>query len=161
MRTRPNLRIVSGCLVAGLVALCCSSCAISVHTTAVHEEPREPVVESSTVIEVTEFNAFVDDAVVAGEKWVRNPVMVVMEYLRHPNAPVTEISRVDPPGESMPTTTITVVQDGFLDDSVRGTWHEFLLERWADGGWRIDEARSAYRCYRGHQKDEFGARLCP
>ena len=30
-----------------------------------------------------------------------------------------------------------------------------------DGSWRIDEARSAYRCYRGDQQDEYGARLCP
>ncbi len=161
MHHRPRLSALTGCLLAGFMALCCSSCAISVHTSAVHERPREPVVESSTVIDVTEFNAFAEDAAAAGEKWVRNPVMVVMEYLRHPNAPMTEITRVDPPGESMPSTTITVIQDGFHDDSVRGTWHEFLLERRTDGSWRIDEARSAYRCYRGHQKDEFGARLCP
>ncbi len=161
MRTRSTLNVLSGCLIAGFVALCCSSCAISVHTTAVQETPDEPTIESSNVIEVTEFNVFVDEAAVAGEKWVRNPVMVVMEYLRHPNAPLTEISRKDAPGESTPSTTVTVLQDGFLDDSVRGTWHEFILDRGTDGSWRIDEARSAYRCYRGHQKDEFGARLCP
>ncbi len=160
MRTRPGLNVLSGCLLAGFAALCCSSCAISVHTTAIHETPREPVVESSTVMDVTEFNAFVDDATAAGEQWVRNPIMVVMEYLRHPNTSVTEITRIDPPGESMPRTTITVVQDGFLDDSVRGTWHEFTLDRKADGSWRIDEARGAYRCHRGHQKDDYGARLC-
>jgi len=158
MRSCPRSAIATACLVAA--AVCCSSCAINVHNTEIREFPSEPEVASSTVIDATEFNVFVDESVAAGERWARNPVLVVMEYLRHPNAPVLEITRRDPPGESMPRTTITVVQDGFLDDSVRGTWHRFELERLADMSWRISEARSAYRCYRGHQTDDYGARLC-
>lgn len=159
MRRRTPLASPSVCLFAAAMALCCASCSVTVQTSAVHEAPRELVVESSSEVDVTEFNAFVE-AAAAGDDWVRNPILVVMEYLHHPNAAFVEISRVDPPGESMPRTTVTVIQDGFLDDSVRGSWHEFKLDRFTDGGWRIREAQSAYRCYRGHQKDTYGARLC-
>jgi hypothetical protein len=161
MRHQTKTRALSIRLLTAAAALCCASCSITVQNTGSLEVPREAVVESSAVLDVTEFNAYVDDAAAAGERWVSNPIMVVMEYLRHPDAPVTKITRTDPPGESMPRTTVTVLQDRFLDDSVRGTWHEFSLDRLPDGSWRIDEARSGYRCYRGRQTDSYGAHLCP
>ena len=43
---------------------------------------------------------------------------------------------------------------------VNGDWHRITLQRLPDGTWRLVEARRAFRCYRGHQQESFGERLC-
>jgi len=70
------------------------------------------------------------------------------------------IEKVDEASEFPRTTTITIVSGSYLDDSVWGVWDQLLLSRGSDGLWRIDEARRAWRCYRGHQTDSFGERRC-
>jgi hypothetical protein len=56
--------------------------------------------------------------------------------------------------------TVTVIREGFQDDSVRGDWHEFQLSRGADGAWTVLRAERAFRCWRGSDKT-YAARHCP
>jgi hypothetical protein len=56
--------------------------------------------------------------------------------------------------------SVVVTRDGLADDSVRALRYQIVLERAADGTWRLRSARSLQRCQpnRGHQ--EFSTKLC-
>ena len=123
------------------------------------EEADVPV-GSFVLVDVTERNAEVASAVAEGETWPSDPIDLVLWYLEFRDAPTISISREDAPGEVAGTTTVTVVRDRLLDDSVRGIWDQLVLTRQDDGTWRIEEARRAYRCRRGFQQDAFGDLPC-
>ncbi len=54
---------------------------------------------------------------------------------------------------------ITVVQEGYLDDSIRGEWNEFELKINKDNKWEVVKAKRAYLCWRQSSK-EYQRRLC-
>jgi hypothetical protein len=58
-------------------------------------------------------------------------------------------------------TKIVCIRDGFLDDSVRGDWHELDLRRLPDGTWRVNEARIAIRCWRTENTEVYQDKPCP
>lgn len=62
------------------------------------------------------------------------------------------IEMISDPDTDFNQATITVMRDGFQDDSVRGDWHEFQMSRATDGPWKVTRARRANRCWRGANK---------
>lgn len=48
--------------------------------------------------------------------------------------------------ESRNSVTVTVVRDGYLDDSIRGEWNEFEMTKNADQTWKIISAKQAGSC---------------
>ncbi len=65
-------------------------------------------------------------------------------------------------GVEAPTASrVTVLRDGLLDDSVRGERWDIVLDRTAEGVWRIREVKRAWRCRRGGQTNSFAATRCP
>jgi hypothetical protein len=64
-------------------------------------------------------------------------------------------------GEHQGSTIVTVLRDGFKDDSVRGDWTWIRLKRSQDGTWRVEEVRHANRCWRVKNTEVFSAELCP
>ena len=64
--------------------------------------------------------------------------------------------------EVPPTAEVSVVTSGLLDDSVNGVRWRILFDRLGRDQWRVDQARTAYRCARGDfQVNGYGPRLCP
>ena len=122
--------------------------------------PRDIPVESFVLVEVDEANSRVAAAVAAGEEWPFDALAVAESLVGSPGGRYASIERVDAPAEVPNATTITFIAGGYLDDSVWGDWNQVLLSRMADGTWRIDEARRAWNCYRGHQTESFGERWC-
>lgn len=74
--------------------------------------------------------------------------------------PRVVIEMFSDPDTDFSQATVTVLRDGFQDDSVRGDWHEFQMSRATDGPWRVTQARRANRCWRGADKG-YVARYCP
>ncbi len=90
-----------------------------------------------------------------------SPISLVLHLIGGTaETPQTRITMVRDPKADFNRVTVTVLRDGFQDDSVRGDWHEFTLTRAANGAWRIDTARRAYRCWRGGSRG-YAARRCP
>jgi hypothetical protein len=127
-------------------------------------EPITPVgavVESWDTLAVVEFNSRIEEAAGQGETWMDDPVEMVDRFIwggiggRHIWLEM-QGNRLEGPD----STVITLVRDGFADDSIRGDWHKIVLYKLPDGSWRLAEARRAFRCYRGHQKNSYGRRLC-
>ena len=118
-------------------------------------------VESFQLIDAASFNDSIAAAFQEGHSWPLDPIRVAQEYLVSPGPRSVRIGREDDSGEGPDSTTVTVLEDGYLDDSVRGRWTEFRQVRMTDGTWRIVEVRRAYRCWRGQHRDSFSKEPCP
>ncbi len=63
------------------------------------------------------------------EKWVYHPLLVIQEYRKIADASFVSILLSDDSAENPLNSTITVVEEGYPDDSVRGQWFQFHLGR--------------------------------
>jgi hypothetical protein len=117
-------------------------------------------VESYQLVDAAGFN---ETILAAGESesWPADPVEIARRFIGSHDARTVNISRQDDPGERADSTTVIIVEDGYLDDSLRGTWHRFRMARSGDGTWIVAEVRRAYRCWRGHHQNSYSEELCP
>ena len=122
--------------------------------------PRGLSVESFVLVDATDANTLAAAAAAAGEEWPSDALAVAQRFAGPQHGRYVSIEKVDEASERPNATTITVISGSFLDDSVWGVWNQLLLSRGPDGLWRIDEARRAWRCHRGHQTGFFGERWC-
>jgi hypothetical protein len=74
--------------------------------------------------------------------------------------PKVAIEMTSDPKQDFQSARVTILRDGFLDDSVRGDWHRFAFARTADGALNIQRASVAWRCWRG-ATDAYQSNLCP
>jgi len=125
------------------------------------ESSADQSVESYQLVDVTVFNETIIAASAAGDSWAADAVDIARKFIDSPGARSVNIQRQDDPGERADSTTIIIVEDGYLDDSMRGTWHRFRMARTGDRTWRIVEVRRAYRCWRGDHRDHYSEELCP
>ena len=113
-------------------------------------------------LEVADLNARIDEAVAASLDWPDSPLQVTLQLFGSDNG-VRQIAleEVKNKTEGADVTIVVYIRDGFLDDSVRGDWHEIHYRRLDDGTWRVSKARVAYRCMRGENTGEYQAVPCP
>ena len=71
-----------------------------------------------------------------------------------------QITRKDDSGEAATTTTITVIQDGLMDDSIRGFKYSFKLSKKPDGNWIIEKQSKLLRCWKGRGHEAFSGEPC-
>ncbi len=105
-------------------------------------------------------NKAVADAWAAGAAWPADPIRVALAYLELQGAPNTVITRTDDRAESATHTKITVIEDGFLDDSVSGL-EQYLTLELVDGVWRITGYQGLWRCGRGDRATVPLSGRCP
>jgi len=125
-----------------------------------HAEPPErtpPVVDSFILEDLEDINASIEKAAGADEDWVVDPVRIAMNVVEQGPDAVDERRYLsleyEAEGERPRECRVTAVTDGYLDDSMRGEWCRFAMERGDDGVWRLSEFRHAWRCYRGRVTD--------
>lgn len=125
--------------------------------------PAEYPVRSYRLLGTDRYNEGIEAAVAEGKHWPRSALRTVSQYFAGPEeARRITLRKVDGPGENPGETTVTVIEEGLLDDSIAGTWFEFRLVRSAEGHWRVREIRTANRCARGgEQRDSYGEKECP
>jgi len=119
---------------------------------------------SSHDVDVSALNELIDAAALRGEAWVRDAFLIALEHVGATDgleARVVSVVKVDSAAEAAAGSTVTVVREGLLDDSVRAIWDELHLARTAGGAWRVERALRAYRCWRGHHGLAYGAEWCP
>ena len=118
--------------------------------------------ESWSIIDANELNARVEEAIAAEESWPRSPLLLVLHLIGGDmDTKSLVIEEVKNRGEGADATKIVCIRDGFLDDSVRGDWHEIDLRRLSDGTWRVQESRVAVRCWRSENTDVYQGKPCP
>jgi hypothetical protein len=57
--------------------------------------------------------------------------------------------------------TVTIIEEGLLDDAIAAVRFRLELQRQDDGVWRLVSAFKDQRCARGPQTDEFTVEPCP
>ncbi|MGH9949908.1 MAG: hypothetical protein ACRD6X_22295, partial [Pyrinomonadaceae bacterium] len=55
---------------------------------------------------------------------------------------------------------VIVTDDGYADDSVRGTQYKFDLYKNTDGHWRVSTASKGWRCQQGRGHQDYSSKLC-
>jgi hypothetical protein len=125
------------------------------------EGSEEFVIESSKTLSFKAFNKSLSVAVEKGESWSHDPIRVALAFIDSAGARLVTIWRKDGRGEMPNSTTVTIVEDGYLDDLIRGTWTQFKMTRGDDNTWRIEKIQRAYRCWRGENQNCYSAKRCP
>lgn len=121
--------------------------------------PTDLPIESFVLLETDDINSRILSATEAGNDWPYDPVSVAIEFLGTTDYRYLNIERKDDQ-KSPAKTVVTIIRGGFQDDSVWGNWEQLYLSKNESGAWEVHEARRAWRCYRGHQTNSFGKRLC-
>ena len=118
--------------------------------------------ESWAVLDLAEINARLDAAVADGAEWPSSPLQSTLQLFGDDSdTQAFVLEEIKNRVEGADSTTVVMIRDGFLDDSVRGDWHEVVFGRQADGTWRVAEARVAFRCRRGENTSEYQGEPCP
>jgi hypothetical protein len=135
---------------------------LSCSSIAEDKRPDEFPVVSYNNLEVSNFNLKISAAMNNGEKWVYHPLLVIQEYRKIADVSFVSILLSNDSVENPLNSTITVVEEGYLDDSVRGQWLQFHLGREnSESAWKINEIRQAFLCGRMNSPQEFFKELCP
>jgi len=120
-------------------------------------------VRSRAVTDCAGFNADVDRAVAAQERWPREPMQLVLRRLGL-GAETPRRLCLDSRsgrGESPDSLAVTALLDGLADDSVAAAWVRLALRRQPDGTWRVAREERAWKCVRGPQAGEYQGSPCP
>jgi hypothetical protein len=135
---------------------------LSCSVIAEDKRPDEFPIVSYNNLEVSNFNLKISAAMNNGEMWVYHPLLVIQEYRKIADAGFVSILLSNDSAENPLNSTITVVEEGYLDDSVRGQWLQFHLGREdSESAWKIKEIRQANLCGRMNSPKEFSKELCP
>lgn len=134
-------------------------CDIDIDTAEV-ESSRSVDGAAAHRMDLAEFNAIIAEIPARQESWVMDPVRVVLEYLGTPGARSVSIVRCDAAGEAATQTSVQLLEDGYLDDALRGTLYTFVLEKDGAGRWLIRQGSEAYRCWRGHHQESYSEKNC-
>lgn len=127
-----------------------------------------PLVESIDVpvkswefVDTEPLNLTIEKAIKEKFSWPTSPTLIVYKLLDGDTETrelklTRKADRAEAPDEAI----VVLIRDGFLDDSVRGDWHQIKFKRMTDNTWRFAEIRRASRCWRkGNNVFESG--LCP
>jgi hypothetical protein len=90
-----------------------------------------------------------------------DPLAIALHIVGPFEGATQHIVQVNQGAEAPSAVRLTVVRDGLLDDSVRGERWDIVLEKTADGVWRIKQVRQSWRCRRDTQADRFATTPCP
>ncbi|HEX2089810.1 MAG TPA: hypothetical protein VHI54_07795 [Actinomycetota bacterium] len=127
-------------------------------TWAGYPQPAEGLGE----ISITEFNDFIQEA---NPPWDTSPLRSAVEFVYG-----------GPPQEALPFTTtvtqetspeigteatVTITEEGLLDDAIAAVRFQLEFQREDDGTWRLTSAFKDQRCARGPQTEEFTVEPCP
>jgi len=120
---------------------------------ALSQEIEKPEVTQAVyiIMDTAEFNKSVISA--GGESWTSDPVTVSLKFTGPFEGLTQSIERKNDSAESAETTTVTITNEGLLDDSVMGEKFHLKLKRAEHGAWLVESAGKMIKCWagRGHQ----------
>lgn len=120
------------------------------------------VPRSWSILDSEKYNLRVEEAIATNETWPQSPLLLVLHLIGGDvDIRSLVIEEVKTQSDGADSTRIMCIRDGFLDDSVRGDWHEIDLRRLSDGTWRISALKVAIRCWRSENTDVYQKEPCP
>ncbi|SMC21911.1 hypothetical protein SAMN02746041_01311 [Desulfacinum hydrothermale DSM 13146] len=144
----------------GLAVLLCFLCPVEMEAQDV--DPAMFPVLSYRPLDLGAIHALVGDSGKSEEGWAADPLRIALRI--HPVADVKflNIRQKRDRSECALHAVVTIVEEGFLDDQMRGRWTQYRFQRkGCKAIWKITEAREAFLCgMEGHQ-NVFLKELCP
>jgi hypothetical protein len=112
-------------------------------------------------ISVTEFNDFLDRA---NPLWNRSPLRSAVEFVYggppQEALPFTTTVTQEASPELSTEATVTITEEGLLDDAIAAVRYRLEFRREDTGAWRLVSAFRDQRCARGPQTEEFTVEPC-
>ena len=123
--------------------------------------PDTPV-EGNTWIEIDPqgLNSQINRAYQLDLGWVKKPQLYVFELFYLDEIKQFSYKFAADNTESPQTIIISLMRDGFLDDSIRGDLQRIELAKNKKGEWNIRSLKKAHRCWRSEEK-VFTTKPCP
>ena len=120
-----------------------------------------PVVSYRT-LDVKKYNKQIIIAEKKQEKWAFSPLSIAMRFHKISDVRFVNINQKNDRAECPLNSVVTIVEEGFLDDQMRGRWTQFHLERKdLTKTWNVRELREAFLCGTGGSKEVIFKDLCP
>lgn len=130
-----------------ILPLLITACSASLPHTG--NESMDVHVKSWELLDISPLNSTIEEAVAAGKTWPSSPTLIVFELLggdvdTRVFSLTQKANRIEVPDRIV----VVLIRDGFIDDSVRGDWHQLVFYLMPDRTWRVGEVRRARRCWR-------------
>ncbi|MGQ9569349.1 MAG: hypothetical protein ACUVUQ_00625 [Thermodesulfovibrionales bacterium] len=127
------------------------------------KRPDQFLVLSYRNLEVKELNLQITTAEKKKEEWAFSPLFISMRFHKPSAVRFVSINQKNDRAKCPLTSIVTIVEEGFLDDQMRGRWTEFHLVIRKDciKVWKVKELRQAYLCGMEGSKEVFLKDLCP
>ncbi len=117
--------------------------------------------EMQVAVDYGSHNSTIDKAVAAKEDWVKTPMQIVARLLgEFSDMRSRTIEMTAPTADGADSLIVTVTDDGYLDDSVRGEKFKYELKANEQGVWRFTSAAKAWRCQPGRGHQDFSTTKC-
>jgi len=110
-------------------------------------------------LSVVELSTIVENARNNSESWVFSPSTYPQYLFDLSNLKAYSVHYLAQSSESNRKSTIIVIRDGFLDDSVRGDIHELVIEK-TEAQWNVKSAKRAFRCWRNPGSVSYSVDKC-
>jgi len=116
-------------------------------------------VQSWKTLDPTNFNDVIIKASAENKSWIKKPEQYIFNILDLSNLKQIHYDLVSDNIEAPENITITLIRDGFLDDSVRGDIHSIQLIK-NNQSWKISSVKQAIRCWR-NDSSAYSSKACP
>jgi len=105
-------------------------------------------VKSWEVLETKTFNKKIQQGYLSGLSWVTKPELYVFNLFELSNLKKVSYEYSVDNTENPENIEISIIRDGFLDDSVRGDIQQIKLKKNHEGKWEVLYAKRAINCWR-------------
>jgi hypothetical protein len=124
------------------------------------KDSTEPAVSKAQyiILDRKDFNKSVISA--KGEARTSDPVTVSLRFTGPFEGLTQSIERKNAGAESTMRTTVTIINEGLLDDSVMGEKYLIELKKTDHGIWIIESAGKMVRCWKGRGHQDYSKKLC-
>ncbi len=124
---------------------------------------REPsvIVKQYQEVDIAPINRTIANAVRRNRAWVKSPSQVAVRLAGEiEDTALRTMEFKYPSAEQTDTLTLTITNEGLLDDSVRAERFVYMMKKSSRGVWTVTSGQKAWSCQqnRGHQ--EFSAEPC-
>ena len=120
--------------------------------------------QKTRMLEAVDFgshNEQIEKAAVAGEAWVKEPAQIIARtFGGFSEMRSKTIEFTAPTADEADSLTVTITNDGYMDDSVRGEKYSLALKLNERGVWKFVTAAKAWRCWPGRGNQDYSTIKC-
>ena len=116
---------------------------------------------TSQNINISRFNRMIDIGIRNKQAWIKSPMEVVVKLVgKMQEVKSRTMQFVSPSAEGSDLMTVTVMDEGLLDDSVSSEKLVLKLKRGSGGVWKVLSGQRSWKCWQGRGHQNYSAVPC-